>query len=128
LFLLKPITLFTRAVVASVLNTKTIREGAGRRYDYASITGKPIDSGPAGTPPIDDLLAALKVEFPFYDEQLEMRHLLLQSLYGRLKLAEYERNLRTALVTISPKIGRNDPCPCGSGKKYKRCCLNKTTS
>ncbi|WP_217698235.1 SEC-C metal-binding domain-containing protein [Novosphingobium mathurense] len=20
------------------------------------------------------------------------------------------------------KIGRNDPCPCGSGKKYKRCC------
>jgi hypothetical protein len=22
-------------------------------------------------------------------------------------------------------IGRNDPCPCGSGKKYKRCCLEK---
>jgi preprotein translocase subunit SecA len=21
------------------------------------------------------------------------------------------------------KIGRNDPCPCGSGKKYKKCCL-----
>ncbi|MDV2479406.1 MAG: SEC-C metal-binding domain-containing protein, partial [bacterium] len=21
-----------------------------------------------------------------------------------------------------PKIGRNEPCPCGSGKKYKRCC------
>ncbi|MDR9437783.1 MAG: SEC-C metal-binding domain-containing protein [Thiohalophilus sp.] len=25
----------------------------------------------------------------------------------------------------SPKVGRNDPCPCGSGKKYKKCCLNK---
>ena len=25
-----------------------------------------------------------------------------------------------------PKIGRNDPCPCGSGKKYKKCCLGKT--
>ena len=28
-------------------------------------------------------------------------------------------------VTIrreAPKIGRNDPCPCGSGKKYKKCC------
>ena len=24
-----------------------------------------------------------------------------------------------------PKIGRNEPCPCGSGKKYKRCCLGK---
>jgi len=26
------------------------------------------------------------------------------------------------------KIGRNDPCPCGSGKKYKKCCLNKQSS
>ena len=25
----------------------------------------------------------------------------------------------------SNKIGRNNPCPCGSGKKYKKCCLNK---
>ena len=25
------------------------------------------------------------------------------------------------------KIGRNDPCPCGSGKKYKNCCLRKET-
>jgi len=24
-----------------------------------------------------------------------------------------------------PKVSRNDPCPCGSGKKYKKCCLNK---
>jgi tetratricopeptide (TPR) repeat protein len=24
-----------------------------------------------------------------------------------------------------PKVGRNEPCPCGSGKKYKRCCLDK---
>lgn len=27
-------------------------------------------------------------------------------------------------VKKSPKIGRNAPCPCGSGKKYKKCCLN----
>jgi hypothetical protein len=26
------------------------------------------------------------------------------------------------------KIGRNEPCPCGSGKKYKRCCLGKPES
>ena len=25
----------------------------------------------------------------------------------------------------SNKIGRNEPCPCGSNKKYKKCCLNK---
>jgi len=28
-------------------------------------------------------------------------------------------------MRAGPKIGRNDPCPCGSGKKYKRCCLLK---
>ncbi len=28
-------------------------------------------------------------------------------------------------VVKAPKIGRNEPCPCGSGKKYKKCCLNK---
>lgn len=27
-------------------------------------------------------------------------------------------------ITKKTKIGRNDPCPCGSGKKYKKCCLN----
>ncbi len=27
-------------------------------------------------------------------------------------------------VRQEPKIGRNDACPCGSGKKYKKCCLN----
>ena len=25
-------------------------------------------------------------------------------------------------VRGGPKIGRNDPCPCGSGKKFKKCC------
>jgi preprotein translocase subunit SecA len=30
---------------------------------------------------------------------------------------------KTKTVTrATPKIGRNDPCPCGSGKKYKKCC------
>jgi hypothetical protein len=28
-------------------------------------------------------------------------------------------------IRRGPKIGRNDPCPCGSGKKYKKCCLGK---
>jgi hypothetical protein len=28
-------------------------------------------------------------------------------------------------VKTGPDVGRNDPCPCGSGKKYKKCCANK---
>ncbi len=38
----------------------------------------------------------------------------------------YEGQLPAQEVTTykreSPKVGRNDPCPCGSGKKYKKCC------
>ena len=26
------------------------------------------------------------------------------------------------VVNEGPKVGRNDPCPCGSGKKFKKCC------
>src|SRR5688572_27618025 len=29
---------------------------------------------------------------------------------------------------MSIRIGRNDPCPCGSGRKYKRCCLDRRTA
>ena len=28
-------------------------------------------------------------------------------------------------ATAAPRVGRNDPCPCGSGKKYKNCCMRK---
>ena len=36
-----------------------------------------------------------------------------------------ERARWTPVVRQGPKVGRNDPCPCGSGKKYKKCCLGK---
>ena len=26
------------------------------------------------------------------------------------------------MPAVSQKVGRNEPCPCGSGKKYKQCC------
>lgn len=32
---------------------------------------------------------------------------------------------KSNIVVNENKIGRNEPCPCGSGKKYKKCCLNK---
>ena len=37
----------------------------------------------------------------------------------------YLEQKKTGTVIVGKKIGRNDPCPCGSGKKYKQCCLNK---
>ena len=40
-------------------------------------------------------------------------------LYISSKPAPHIANLRTG-----PKVGRNDPCPCNSGKKHKKCCGN----
>jgi len=34
-------------------------------------------------------------------------------------------NISAPISREEPKVGRNDPCPCGSGKKYKKCCINK---
>ena len=31
-------------------------------------------------------------------------------------------NAQKPYIRSNPKIGRNDPCPCGSEKKYKKCC------
>jgi len=35
----------------------------------------------------------------------------------------HHHNPIAPFVRAGPKVGRNDPCPCGSGKKYKKCCL-----
>lgn len=34
----------------------------------------------------------------------------------------YLEQKQSGTIVKGPKIGRNDPCPCGSGKKYKKCC------
>ena len=37
-------------------------------------------------------------------------------------ISEKEGGMNKTVVNEGPKVGRNDPCPCGSGKKYKNCC------
>ena len=32
------------------------------------------------------------------------------------------KTVKKPVVNAAKKVGRNDPCPCGSGKKYKKCC------
>ena len=41
--------------------------------------------------------------------------------------AVHERMLAATYQREHPKVGRNDPCPCGSGKKFKKCCGAATT-
>ena len=37
-------------------------------------------------------------------------------------MAQQRQGDSVTVVRSTPKVGRNDPCPCGSGKKYKQCC------
>ena len=51
------------------------------------------------------------------------------SFYSHLGRTIFEALIQNPATGDSPassaKIGRNDPCPCGSGKKYKKCCAAK---
>lgn len=40
-------------------------------------------------------------------------------------LAQNWKAAHTQKVREYAKVGRNEPCPCGSGKKFKNCCMNK---
>src|SRR5262249_18285463 len=46
-----------------------------------------------------------------------------EALELRSALSGHAKEREAAVpAAVSAKVGRNDPCPCGSGKKYKKCC------
>ncbi len=49
----------------------------------------------------------------------------LSALWRRQSLERQIPLAQAKVAQASPKTGRNDPCPCGSGKKYKKCCFGK---
>ena len=57
----------------------------------------------------------LSLNFPW--EQNDAMDALTKNMGKPGKLSTLLREAASA------KVGRNDPCPCGSGKKYKKCCL-----
>ena len=64
---------------------------------------------------------------PFVMKGKEKEHIHLPSEKSTEETVEEkkEASSESTVHHSGPKIGRNDPCPCGSGKKYKKCCLNK---
>ncbi len=74
----------------------------------------------------------IKAEFDFEKLLWNMHDAKAEWLYGmnewegifdeeKRKQIKKDYN-RSKIVINENKIGRNDPCPCGSGKKYKKCC------
>lgn len=66
-----------------------------------------------------DLSSLQKKERQFLQEKMDKDPL-------RQELLKMSNNIMKQAAQKNPKskVGRNDPCPCGSGKKYKKCCLN----
>ena len=59
-------------------------------------------------------------------QRAQTRHDSMEPTYGvkggnRQSAAERDPTARQQPVVVGEKVGRNDPCPCGSGKKYKHC-------
>ena len=52
-----------------------------------------------------------------HEKELEMQHAVSQ----QQEVAPREDQGAATFVRNAPKVGRNDPCPCGSTKKYKQC-------
>ena len=72
--------------------------------------------------PIKTVKAAIEEQIPDFYKRLLKRHIKLKGIYAHCKKKHY----LTELPLQVPKVGRNAPCPCGSGKKYKKCCLRKS--
>lgn len=80
----------------------------------------------------DDTVLDLKINYEklfwhMHDAKAEWLYTLpaWEQILTKEKQAEIIKDYRTSKIVHKDKIGRNDPCPCGSGKKYKQCCLNK---
>ena len=53
------------------------------------------------------------------------RRKVVEGRGGEARQTGAAQQARGANLRAGPKVGRNDPCPCGSGKKYKKCCMAK---
>ncbi len=84
--------------------------------------------------PIDDMTEDTEVSLKYDTEKLyyNMVEAKADWLYNlpqwneilpeEKRKALYKEQKKSGTVVVGKKVGRNDPCPCGSGKKYKFCC------
>ena len=66
-----------------------------------------------------------KLYFNMLDAQADYLYELPQwdAILTEEQRAQITKDYRKSKTVVKgPKVGRNDPCPCGSGKKYKNCC------
>ncbi len=109
-----------------------------KRLDILDTIDNSISDGSLSTIAIETLNKILhkKVEEPkektivvALEEPKEPIEEVVVAEEPKTKVEEFKEEVKIEKVELKPtidssiKVGRNDPCPCGSGKKYKKCCL-----
>jgi len=100
---------------------KTGKELCSVSVTYRKKQWKPVEEGPFPVT-VKKVKSSIEEQIPDIYKRLLKRHIKLKGIYAHSKKKHFASKQPLQL----PKVGRNDPCPCGSGKKYKKCCLNKS--
>jgi len=97
---------------------------AAAMLDYQEKTWTEERNRAAGRHACADLMRAFLKEEPDAWEIFKKRHIQMKKWYARYKKKHGIPDIPRlpAPMAAAPRTGRNDPCPCGSGKKYKKCC------
>ena len=61
-----------------------------------------------------------------HDYEITTKNRLAAFLKTGQPIEQFMASLRSEDAAPGPLVGRNDPCPCGSGRKYKKCCLGRS--
>jgi len=133
-----------KTIYENILRNKTNRiEGTvselGERFGFSATHAcafldgihEAVDGLPEISELEEDTPVAFDIEFPrLYKQMVEYKAEQLYTLpeWNDILTADEQKRLYTeqksshTVVRNEAKVGRNDPCPCGSGKKYKKCC------
>ena len=70
----------------------------------------------------DNMMATISAEISNLLLNAEVRQNIEREEVKNIHLSDGKETVKSTPKKAAPKVGRNDPCPCGSGKKYKQCC------
>ena len=70
----------------------------------------------------DNMMATINEEISNYLLNAEIRQNIEREEVKNIKTNDGKEGVKSTPKKATKKVGRNDPCPCGSGKKYKQCC------
>ena len=99
---------------------EALKEGVGLR-GYAQTNPLQVYAL-EGFQMFDNMMASINAEISNYLLNAEIRQNIEREEVKNIRTNSSEEGTKSQPKKVAKKIGRNDPCPCGSGKKYKNCC------